>query len=223
MKDVAAADCVSKIIYNFESTAVQSWISANEACLVSLQFPEFVITLKKKFLPRTWENDLVQEQIMVQGLTNLLTWVNKVWNANDELRAASSPYHIPDNHFCLHLLPCLSDGMKHLYKANNRIAPGTTKGMLDAIADFDDWLKCLELLELDLQAACGTTWVVHATKASNVLKDSNIVNMTMTAPNNATAYVPLTALPPLTDPEKDLLRLHQGCFKCCIFYVEHIS
>jgi len=28
---------------------------------------------------------------------------------------------------------------------------------------------------------------------------------------------------PLTDAEKELLKLHQGCFKCCIFYAEHIS
>ena len=95
----------------------------------------------------------------MQGSTNLLTWVNKVRNANDELKAANSPYHIPDDHFHLHLLPHLSDGMKLFYKANNGTAPGMTKGMLDAITDFDDWLECLELLELDLQAQCGMNWI----------------------------------------------------------------
>jgi hypothetical protein len=43
---------------------------------------------------------------------NLLTWVNKVRNANDELKVAKSPYHIPDDCFCLHLLPHLSNGIK---------------------------------------------------------------------------------------------------------------
>jgi len=31
------------------------------------------------------------------------------------------------------------------------------------------------------------------------------------------------ALPKLTQPKKDLLDLHQGCYKCCTFYVGHFS
>lgn len=66
VKDVAAADHVGKIIYNFESTAVQSWINAEEACLVALSFPDFLVAFKKKFLPCSWEDELVQDQIMTQ-------------------------------------------------------------------------------------------------------------------------------------------------------------
>jgi len=47
----------------------------------------------------------------------------------------------------------MSDRLKRLYKANNSMAPGATKGMLDAITDFDDWLEHIQLLELDLQVA----------------------------------------------------------------------
>lgn len=116
MKDVAADNRISKIIYNFESTSVQSWIMAEE---IALPFPNFLVRLKKKFLPWTWEDKLIQDQIAIQGSLNLLTWVNKVHNVNDELKAAQSPYHIPKDHFHLHLLPHLSDGLKCFYKANN--------------------------------------------------------------------------------------------------------
>jgi len=153
MKDVDTDDCIGKIIYNFESTSVQSWIMAEEAQLITLPFPDFLVRLKKKFLPQSWEDNLVQDQIAIQGSLNLLTWVNKVCNANNELKAAHLPYHIPDDCFHLHLPPCLSDGLKRLYKANNGIAPSATKGTLDAITDFNDWLECLHLLKLDLQAA----------------------------------------------------------------------
>jgi len=78
MKDIAANDWVTKIIYNFESSAVQSWVSADEAHLISLTFPAFLVELRKKFLLRSWEDDLVQDQITMQGLTNFLTWVNTV-------------------------------------------------------------------------------------------------------------------------------------------------
>jgi len=152
MKDVATNNHVGKIIYNFKSTSVQLWIMAEEAQLIALPFPDFLVRLKKKFLPQTWEDDLVQDQIAIQGSLNLLTWVNKVHNANDKLKAAQLPYHIPKDHFCLHLLPHLSNGLKCLYKANNGIAPGATKGTLDTITDFNDWLEHLHLLELDLQA-----------------------------------------------------------------------
>lgn len=115
MKDVAADDHVGKIIHNFESTAVQSWVIAEEATLLALSFTDFLVAFKKKFLPCTWEDDLVQEQISIQGNTSFLTWVNKVHNANNELKVANSPYHIPPDCFQLHLLPQLSDGLKHLY------------------------------------------------------------------------------------------------------------
>ena len=47
----------------------------------------------------------------------------------------------------------MSDGLKRLYKVNNGVAPGATEGTLDAITDFNDWLECIQLLELDLQVA----------------------------------------------------------------------
>ncbi|KAF8237158.1 hypothetical protein L208DRAFT_1519101, partial [Tricholoma matsutake] len=44
-----------------------------------------------------------------------------------------------------------------------------------------------------------------------------------TSSTSTTAYNAASTLPPLTDAEKDLLRLHQGCFKCHTFYAEHFS
>jgi len=64
MKSMVAGECIGKIIYNFKSTAVQSWINTDEAHLIALTFPEFLIALKKKFLPRSWEDKLIQDQIV---------------------------------------------------------------------------------------------------------------------------------------------------------------
>jgi hypothetical protein len=41
--------------------------------------------------------------------------------------------------------------------------------------------------------------------------------------NAVSPVVGFIALPKLTQPEKDLLDLHQGCYKCCIFYAGHFS
>jgi hypothetical protein len=220
VKDVADNNHVGKIIYNFESTAVQSWINAEEARLLDLSFPEFLVALKKKFLPHSWEDELVQDQIIPQNTTDFLTWVNNVHNANDELGAAKLLYHIPDNRFHLHLILRLSDGMKHLYKANNGTVPGTTQGMLDTITDFEEWMECLQLLEQDLQAS-RAGWVAHAAKASNMLCDSSIPNIDSTPNVPTTPYT--TPLKPLTEDKKTLLRQHLGCYKCHVFYAGHLG
>ncbi|KAF8219177.1 hypothetical protein L208DRAFT_1342593, partial [Tricholoma matsutake] len=196
VKDVPANDHVKKIIYNFESTAVQSWINAEEARLVALLFPEFLITLKKKFLPCSWEDELVQDQIVPQGSTDFLTWVNSVWNANDELGTAKSAYHIPDD------------------------PPSATKGTLDAITDFEEWMERLQLLEQDLQAR-RAGWVSSTAKASNVLRDSSAPNIESSTSTPAITYT--TPLKPLTDDEKTLLRQHMGCYKCRVFYAGHLG
>jgi hypothetical protein len=90
---------------------------------------------------------------MPQGSTDFLTWVNSVQNTNNELGAAKSDYHIPNDRFQLHLIPRLSDSMKHLYKANNGTASRVMKGTLDTITNFEEWMEHLQLLEQDLQAS----------------------------------------------------------------------
>ncbi|KAF8226401.1 hypothetical protein L208DRAFT_1302210, partial [Tricholoma matsutake] len=223
VKDIPADERIGKIIYNFESTTIQSWINAEEARLLALAFPDFLIALKKKFLPHSWEDELVQAQILPQGTTDLLTWVNSVQNANDELGAAKTPYHIPDDHFQLHLIPCLTDRMKRLYKANGT-APGATKGMLNAITDFEEWMEHLQLLEQDLQVS-HAGWVTCTMKAGNVLHDSSAqnINITATTPTPTPNIAYTTPLKLLTDEEKTLLRQHLGCYKCHIFYAGHLG
>lgn len=220
MKDVATADHVGKIIYNFKSTSVQSWINTKEAHLLSLMFPKFLTALKKKFLPRSWEDDLMQEQIVLQGSTNFLTWVNSIHNANDKLGMTKSDYHITDDCFHLHLIPWLSDGMKHLHKANNGSAPGVKKGTLDAITDFEEWMERLQLLEQDLQAS-RAGWVSHAAKAGHILHDSSTLNVENSNPTPLTMYTSL--LKPLSEEEKMLLRENLGCYKCRVFYTGHLG
>jgi len=116
--------------------------------------------------------------------------------------------------------------MKCLYKVNNGTVPSATKGTLDAITDFKEWLEWLQLLEQDLQAS-HAAWVSCATKASNVLHDSSMPNidgaMTTSAIPMSTSAVLYTApLKPLTDNKKTLLRQHLRCYKCHVFYAGHL-
>jgi hypothetical protein len=208
MKDIAEDERMGKILYNFESAAVQSWVMANEERLTTITFAAFLIKFKKKFLARLWEEELINNQISLQGKEGFLSWANKVRNANTELGIAGSLYHINTADLRRHLVPCLSDEMKHFYHAQNGIASGSTVGALDAITDLDQWQDRLVLIEQDLQADHNRwTAIETSRKATNVLRDSSITN-------TASSATRLPALPSLTDEEKRLLAEHTGCFKC---------
>ena len=71
-----------------------------------------------------------------------------------------------------------------------------------------------------------------AKNASKYLQNSNRTaptnasipaTSTATAANNTLNLVGFVAIPKLTQPEKDLLDLHQGCYRCCTFYAGHFS
>ena len=117
MKGIPEDKHVSKIIYNFESTVIQSWVMNNEACLTTLMFTAFFLDFKKKLLVSFWEDELVADQILLQRKEEFLSWIIKVHNTNTELGIASSPYHIEPAHFHHHLVHHLSAEMKHFYCA----------------------------------------------------------------------------------------------------------
>jgi hypothetical protein len=125
---------------------------ANEERLTEMTFTVFLVDFKKKFLARSWEDELVHDQISLQGNSGFLTWANTVHNANTELGIASSLYHINPANLRRHLVPRLSEEMKCFYRAQNGIPAGGTVGALDAIMDLDQWQDHLVLLEQDLQA-----------------------------------------------------------------------
>ena len=99
------SDQVAHIINNFDSTEIANWASNNETNLVKGSFPDFLDSLKKKFLPHNWEDDLVQTQIAAQKLTTFPMWINNVRRANAELGAAKSEYFIQEKDFHRHVIP----------------------------------------------------------------------------------------------------------------------
>ena len=114
-QESSVGDQVGKILYNFESATVQSWVLADEDHLAGLSFKVFMMEFKLKFLACSWEDKLIQDQITFQSMTPFLTWVNKVHNMNDELHTANSTYYIALTTLRKCLIPHLSPALKHLY------------------------------------------------------------------------------------------------------------
>ncbi|KAF8237027.1 hypothetical protein L208DRAFT_1174513, partial [Tricholoma matsutake] len=221
-KKIPKDERVMAIIYNFESSSVQSWVNTHHDHLLLLMFSAFLLEFEKKFLPANWQDDLVTTQISIQSSQSLLAWTEAVHEANSELGIAGSDYHIAEEKLRSHFVPRLFL---------------RTHGTLDAIVDIEAWIQRVHLLDVEnmnkreewvkiaLSVGCmnskatctgvgagsGTTTntATPTTSSSSNAVLSNTTNMTQ----------PFTAK--LTQAEHDLLRAHKGCFHCRFFYAGH--
>jgi hypothetical protein len=230
-KEITAEEQVGRIIYSFESEFMQSWIQAESDRLVTLTFAEFMLEIKRKWLPSDWEDELIQELIAPQGSRDFYEWSISVRKANNELEAADSLQHIPAPRFRAHLVAHLNPALRLAYRA--------AKKELDAIEDIEAWIHRIIILDVQLathQKQISTSMAQAARTAAKLSTSSNRGAYTNTS-GNATNSVPASsfgsntsgpiggfvALPKLSQPEKDLLDLHQGCYKCRTFYAGHFS
>jgi hypothetical protein len=216
-KGIEAADQVRKIIYNFEGSDVQSWIYVEEARLVTLTFTEFIMEIKKKFLPTSWEDKLVDKQIGLQGEDNFLTWVMKVRNANAELQAAQSGCHIANDKLCAHFIPRLSTALKLAYKTKCK--------ELDTVKDLNEWIEQVQLLD-NKCCKMRASWLKMVMAQPKTSRKNGNIGMTrpmMRGGNNNKTASSSSVIPRLTDDKRKLLDEHQGCYKCCSFYAGHFA
>lgn len=164
-------DCVQAILYNFESSPVQSWINANHECLSTSTFLAFILEFKKNFLPRTWQDTLVASQIVMQSTTPFLTWTKSVCEANVELNITGSEYHIAENKLQSHFVPRLSPSLKLSYDAQN------THGNLDSITNLDEWIERVHLLDAEIDRKCQE-WLKIAIKKGRSHQNKYCVHST---------------------------------------------
>jgi hypothetical protein len=191
-KSIGEADHVKSVIYNFESSSVQSWVNVNHAHLVKMTFTQFILEFKHKFLPCNWQDDLVSTQIGMQGMKPFLSWMECVHEANAELGIAKSDYHIAEDKLHAHFIPRLSPALKTSYDANN------THLNLDKIAELDTWIERVHLLDVELENK-HAEWLKLAistgqanAKSWGVLRNSNLINSgaSETGLNNSTCNGP---------------------------------
>ncbi|KAF8235814.1 hypothetical protein L208DRAFT_1255123, partial [Tricholoma matsutake] len=225
-KEIPTQEQVGCIIYSFESEFMQSWIKSDSDRLIALSFSEFMLKVKCKWLPTDWEDELIQELITPQGDRDFYEWSISICKVNNELKAADSLQHIPDTQFPAHLITHLNPALCLAYCAS--------KKELDAVADIEAWIHCIVIL--DVQCATHQKQIAmsmaHTTKNAVKLthaytqSTSNTVNNTLgaaTSSSTSNLLVSFIALPKLTQPEKGLLDLHKGCYKCHTFYAGHFS
>jgi hypothetical protein len=226
-KEIPANEQVRCIIYSFESEFMQLWIESDSTCLTGLSFRDFMLKIKCKWLPSDWEDELIQELIAPQGEREFYEWSVSIHKANNELEAAGSLQHIPTKCFCAHLVAHLKPALHLTYRAG--------KKELDAIEDIEAWIHRIMILDLQLatQQQISSSMAQAAKTAAKLSQTTQHPPHTHTSPaglplvastaSPTSSFGPFVALPKLTQPEKDLLDQHQGCYKCRMFYTGHFS
>jgi len=204
---------------------MQSWIESDSEHLIRLTFTEFILEIKQKWLPTDWEDELIQELIAPQGDHKFYQWSVSVCKANNELESTDSLQYIPHECFHAHLITHLNPALYLAYHMS--------KKELNAIEDIEVWIHHIILLDLQLathQKQISTSMALAAKNASehSQLSNHNMSSNTPTTTQNIASLSgapsnPLVAIPKLTQVEKDLLDLHQGCYKCWTFYASHFS
>jgi hypothetical protein len=110
--------------------------------LTSLSFADFMLEVKRKWLPSDWEDELIQELIAPQGEREFYEWSVSIHKANNKLEAADSLQHIPATRFCAHLVAHLNPALRLAYHA--------AKKELDAIEDIEAWIHRIIILDVQL-------------------------------------------------------------------------
>ncbi|KAH9027403.1 hypothetical protein EDB85DRAFT_1868336, partial [Lactarius pseudohatsudake] len=221
---VADTEKVTKILGCFDSPLVNDWISVNRGRLRAMTFEEFMSTLRLRWLPKNWEED-VCTQVMGARLdprqATFETFAADIQTLNVALRGTSS--HIDDDQMRKHLEANIDPDLRRLGRREK----------VSTITDFYAWLE--RMTEIDDERQFDRKRIADICDDRNRLTKKpydpsrssyqNRTNLTQgTATQGATTTPTTTAStfpPKLTGEERRLLQEHEGCFKCRAFYAGH--
>ncbi len=209
-KEVLATDQVEKIALGIQDPRIQNWYMANKARINAMSFKDYIVELRRTWLPTDWEANLRacilsarQEEISFHE------WALEVQAANAILQGTASYLE--------------EAGMRNQLKVGRHADLSIMCRIehTDTIQDFQLWLEAVhfvddkrrrdmamqrQLINENLQKRCEQ-------RTANVAAGDR-------KPLTNTTNAPTTRAPALTENERALLKKHDG-FKCCQFYVTH--
>jgi len=221
-KSVPADKQVLLILPGIKDICIHDWITADQACITSLPFNNFIKELCENYLQNDWE-DQIHNQILTSTLItskkSFWNWSQQLLSLNCLLRNTPSifDYVALCNHLKAHLDDELKEKVKHSEARNDKVFKTwvTAVQLLDEARTTKN-KRQLNLIEgaLQCQAKCQAT-------------DANVLCGPLRCNNNASSSSSSTSttnhLAPLTESEQTLLNEDDGCTKCRCFYVGHCS
>ncbi|KAG6860953.1 hypothetical protein C0995_005617 [Termitomyces sp. Mi166 len=232
-KNIAKVDQVEKLLFCFEGMAQQAWIAAKEAEFRKLGFKEFMAALHAKWLRDRWEYMLEIQQGQFQEKVPFIEWTDSVHKANTALIKFPNLY-ILDNKLHSHLITRMNECLAIAYCIADNANNALTK-----LDDIDDWIATVSSINNNLRAqqwqfedmlkvvkAEAATAnarkkspfkVTTATNTFTFLTSGSTMNAFASIDTNQTCMHKYVYL--FTKIKHLLLLDHEGCTRCCKFYV----
>lgn len=216
---ILAEKHVAFILPGIRNLHIRNWIAADCATIVALPFATFMIQLHANYLHPDWE-DHVRNKILNSCLDlnkeSFWAWSQNIIKLNCLLCNTTSVFDEPT--LCNQLDVHLDNRLKGRIKHSNVKKEKTLKTWVDTVHRLDE--TCISENKRH-QELIKETFNKH--QAKHVATDNNtFCNPSCQYNNTSTAtsstFVPL---PILLDAECTLLNKHNGCTKCCKFYIGH--
>jgi len=199
---------VPRILNSFKNAHIRNWITTNREALKNLPFPDFVKNLREEFLPPRWEDNIRSKLLgsKMPKSSRFITWAREVQTENYLLR--NTPSFLSDDR--------LRDTLEANVDQNLRLL--ATDIPVATRENLNDWLNQMEKLDekLKLDQKRQRDWLVEELRSSK-----RQATHSARPSRNDENSMPTSSgyLPPLTVEERNLLRDHNGCYKCRKFYL----
>lgn len=222
---------VTKILGCFNNALVADWAYTERERLRKLSFDNFMKELRKRWLPYNWEQ-LIRIQMLGTHLDpakhRFESWASQIMSHNISLRNTLS--FLTDDKMRTQLEIMLDVELQTLAHAQK----------VSEITDLHDWMEAIE--EVDNQHQIHLKRMEHffdaassrAAKRQNTGQNTNQHHTPRTSGSfqsscngqsrngsSLTASLSTTYLPRLSEDKRRLLHDHEGCLKCCEFYIGH--
>ena len=220
-KDIKAEKEVSKVAGGLQDGHIQTWYRLNRVAVDAVGFPSFMVHVRKSWLEPGWEQN-VKLVILTshQGITPISDWIMLLKSTNALLNGHACKLSDEDiwNHIQSHIHPdtmtATTTAELHLIASYEKYKH-SLKVVDDARVGVDDLLRSAVKQMMSQLTSVHRTAITHFKDASSSSSSGIAINPSVTcAPDR---------LPALNAAECALLMEHEGCFKCCCFYVTHKS
>ena len=213
---------VHKVIAGICDQQMKDHISTNCACIVTLNFPQFLRDLKDNWLDKNWEvTTCIQLLHIVQAFNQLFQdYMVAMLVQNSLLMGTTS--HLSNAKLCHQLEAGLKLHLSQKVKSNTIIAALNADDFTDWNAEVKrvDEALCAETVHFEEITTCNheRARCEQHNQTNHGLTCKNSNNNNTTIPNAA----PFAQLPKLTSNEHTLLMDNHRCLKCHHVFAYHI-
>jgi len=210
---------VAKITGGFQNNNIRNWFASARTRIHALTFTDLMDELRETFLPLNWEQD-TKKEVLTTCMTDNQSFFDfstkMIW-LNDLL--LGKPAHLDETRLHEVIYYNMSNDLhEDCEKSDTELAAMQALSLpkwQNTISERD-----LKLKKTAMRLAERVAAQVEKEGKKRVLADSS---RAANATNNNEKQFKVEGSRKLTQEERDIIREHRGCFKCCRLYAGHFQ